>query len=609
MNFKRSLVLLSLCGVLALTGCMTSILPLEKPYSGNSSRPGNTASATGGAASRMPSQNNSPDTLSGVRVYYSGEGSLLTFETANQYEFRYKIFDSKPQLSAGQDVSDWLPINNGENFDGGQCRNIAVAAVDNDKLTAYAIYEYVPGVIYYPLSDGINEQYKYLAQSLSNWVKEDYSLGNASIMESYQEQEENVFCAGITMRMSAGQPVYSPIAGEIIYCGTAQDMNMVAVYNYEMDMTMLLLHMQDISPAREALEKGYAFEAGYLLGYAGKAGAQRDSLYIELFDGASFNSIYKTEDISLLRRQTLDPLILSSGGPVLSEDKPGYIPVSNKDGNMNNQGMAAMEDDWIYFINDGENYAIYKMRLDGTEMQEVCSDKAACLTVSEGWIYYCKEDSDNNIYKVRVDGTERVKLNSYHSNCLTVVGDWIYFRNFRYYSRMYRMKTDGSEVQRLTSNAAWGYFWHDGSIYHIESRSGEVIYRADFNQEGAEVTKLNSSASDYICIADGWLYYVNRGKQNYIYKMRLDGSENQQALDVRARRLNYADGWLYFTDMDENQKMYRARADGSEISLVADIELCIDINISGNWLFFRVEGSEVKQYMMNLNTSEVRELA
>ena len=210
---------------------------------------------------------------------------------------------------------------------------------------------------------------------------------------------------------------------------------------------------------------------------------------------------------------------------------------------------------------------------------------------------------------MRVDGTERVKLNSYHSNCLTVVGDWIYFRNFRYYSRMYRMKTDGSEVQRLTSNAAWGYFWHDGSIYHIESRSGEVIYRADFNQEGAEVTKLNSSASDYICIADGWLYYVNRGKQNYIYKMRLDGSENQQALDVRARRLNYADRWLYFTDMDENQKMYRARADGSEISLVADIELCIDINISGNWLFFRVEGSEVKQYMMNLNTSEVRELA
>ena len=103
MNFKRSLVLLSLCGVLALTGCMTSILPLEKPYSGNSSRPGTTASATGGAASRMPSQNNSPDTLSGVRVYYSGEGSLLTFETANQYEFRYKIFDSKPQLSAGQD--------------------------------------------------------------------------------------------------------------------------------------------------------------------------------------------------------------------------------------------------------------------------------------------------------------------------------------------------------------------------------------------------------------------------------------------------------------------------------------------------------------------------
>lgn len=198
----------------------------------------------------------------------------------------------------------------------------------------------------------------------------------------------------------------------------------MAVYSYELDMTMILLHMQDITPAREALEARYSFEEGYLLGYVGSVGAQEDCLYIELFEGASFSSIYKTEDVSLLHRQTLDPLILSLNGPVLSEDKPGYIPVSNKDGNMNNQGMVAMEDDWIYFINDAENYSIYKMRLDGTEMQEVCSDKTACLTVSEGWIYYCKEDSDNNVYKVRTDGSERTKLNSYHSNCLTVVGDW-----------------------------------------------------------------------------------------------------------------------------------------------------------------------------------------
>ena len=409
--------------------------------------------------------------------------------------------------------------------------------------------------------------------------------------------------------MEAGQPIYSPIGGEIIYCGTTEDMNMVAVYSYELDMTMILLHMQDITPAREALEARYSFEEGYLLGYVGSVGAQEDCLYIELFEGASFSSIYKTEDVSLLHRQTLDPLILSLNGPVLSEDKPGYIPVSNKDGNMNNQGMVAMEDDWIYFINDAENYSIYKMRLDGTEMQEVCSDKTACLTVSEGWIYYCKEDSDNNVYKVRTDGSERTKLNSYHSNCLTVVGDWIYFRNFRYYSRMYRMKTDGTEVQRLTSNAAWGYFWHDNSIYHIESRSGEVIYRADFNDEGAEVTKLNSSPSDYICIVDDWIYYVNRGQQNYIYKMRLDGSENQRAFDVKARRLNYSDGWLYFTDADDNQRIYRARTDGSEKTLVVDISLCIDINIAENWMFFRVEGSTVRQYMMNLDTSEVRELA
>lgn len=100
------------------------------------------------------SQNNRPENLSGVRVYYSGEGSMLTFETVNQYEFRYKIFDSKPELKPGDDLSDWTVITSGEQFDGGACRNIAVAAADGGRLTAYKIYEYVPGIVYYPLSDG-----------------------------------------------------------------------------------------------------------------------------------------------------------------------------------------------------------------------------------------------------------------------------------------------------------------------------------------------------------------------------------------------------------------------------------------------------------------------
>lgn len=613
MNFKQALIPVCLCAVLTLSGCMTGITPLKRPSSGTTADVSNTAQSTDGPAgvvTRVPSQNTLPGELTGVRVYWSGEGNDLIFETVNEYSFRYKIFDSAPELSAGQDISDWTEIDNGAVFDGENCRNIAVAAADGDKLKAYTVFKYVPGVTYYSDEQEISEQYKYLAQSVSNWTKEDYSLGNCSVISSYKQQTGEVMEAGVTMRMSAGQPVYSPVSGEIIYCGTDKDMNMVAVYSYELNMTMIMLHMQDISPARGALEEGLQFEAGYLLGYAGRAGADQDSLYIELISGASYSSIYRTGDARLLYRQTLDPLLLSADGPVLSEDKPGYIPVGNKNSNMNNQGMAALEDDWIYYINNSKDQAIYKMRLDGTDSQEVCSDRAVCLTVSEGWIYYCKEDSDNNVYKVRVDGSDRKRLNKYHSNFITVVDDWVYFRNAKYYWRMYRMKTDGTQLERVTSVSAWGYVWHDSCLYYLLLRSGGVIYKADLSGEDITMTQLNSSTSDYITIAGDWLYYINKGKQNYIYKMRLDGSENQKAVDVRARHLNYADGWLYFNDMDNDQKLYRINTEDKDKKkeLVVDMNLCIDINIAGDWLFFRTEGSVVRQYMLNLKTSEYREV-
>jgi len=38
-----------------------------------------------------------------------------------------------------------------------------------------------------------------------------------------------------------------------------------------------------------------------------------------------------------------------------------------------------------------------------------------------------------------------------------------------------------------------------------------------------------STESGVVLGSDGWLYYVNRGKQNYIYKMRLDGSRGEEA--------------------------------------------------------------------------------
>lgn len=109
-------------------------------------------------------------------------------------------------------------------------------------------------------------------------------------------------------------------------------------------------------------------------------------------------------------------------------------------------------DDELYYVNIGNDGALWRVNLDGTN-DTFISDKTQytdsenpSFCVSDGWIYYTA--STNNVlklYKMRLDGTDATMLLDKSIGSFTVADGYIYYTG----NGVYRMTTDGTNEQKL----------------------------------------------------------------------------------------------------------------------------------------------------------------
>jgi hypothetical protein len=58
--------------------------------------------------------------------------------------------------------------------------------------------------------------------------------------------------------------------------------------------------------------------------------------------------------------------------------------------------------EWLYFSNSEDDYSLYKIRTDGSELKKVDNDNSRQIKVTDEWVYYIKRENDaDNIYRMR----------------------------------------------------------------------------------------------------------------------------------------------------------------------------------------------------------------
>lgn len=108
--------------------------------------------------------------------------------------------------------------------------------------------------------------------------------------------------------------------------------------------------------------------------------------------------------------------------------------------------------DWIYYSKYPPDYmpfeSIFKIKTDGTERTKILTnlkfDNSGNVAVNadDGWIYFNNNFNHNALYKMRPDGSDQTKIGTEGFRYINIVGDWIYGIN-------YRIKTDGTDQQKI----------------------------------------------------------------------------------------------------------------------------------------------------------------
>jgi hypothetical protein len=175
---------------------------------------------------------------------------------------------------------------------------------------------------------------------------------------------------------------------------------------------------------------------------------------------------------------------------------------------------------------------------------------------------------------------------------VAVQGDWIYYCDPKEYE-LCKVKLNGTSKQKLRELETWGF--DDYFDYYFLHVIGDWVYYRDGDGDDNGLYKMRIDGTDnqrliddncaFVSIADGWAYYCNWGNSKKLYRIQLDGAENQKLNDDECLYVNVTDNWVYYCNKSDGYGLYKIRIDGTSRKKLNDEE-SLYVNVVGDWAYY-----------------------
>ena len=567
-----------------------------------------------------------PEYASGVLLYGASDLPFLQgdiqFKALNAGNYRYKWYGAETpceKLTSNTDVSSWTKIDDGDVISGTDCRNITVVCTDDkNRVKSASYFEYIPGIIYGKSNpDQYNDLFFYDAEN--NTFEEERAVKLASNLfrtsdESYYGKEYGYIIQGFLTEYSLhagefssyyhtgtdfttqqGRPFYAPIGGEIIYAGDKDDYHTIIIYNAEHNVSLLLLHGRDVTPAQDIYAFGGKVEAGALLGYGGGAGNPAGSthIHVELHAGRATRYQNFSQKYEYTRMGNYDPLILADMFSMqrLSENNyEAFTPISPDAFSAQNNNAVSVVGNWVYFINKQIDNHIIKMRPDGSENTYITNTRAANLVYSDGWIYYSNLDDNGYLYKVNAFGEASqlvAKINC--QNYLICIGEKLYFTDDSSKDSLYCVNKDGSDLKQILNRFMTDIFYYNGKFYYTQGAAQKADRIYEFNINTLESKQLLPSRADKPFIINGKLCYRKYYDDKNSYSTDINSPDEANASVIMKQtfiQLVQYKNFTVFTNEADGESLYiKFNSASVGIELCSDL-LCKNLTVVGNWIYY-----------------------
>lgn len=256
--------------------------------------------------------------------------------------------------------------------------------------------------------------------------------------------------------------------------------------------------------------------------------------------------------------------------------------IGNTPGNLNNGGYFCETDDRVYFANAYDDYALYSMNPDETDMKKLGDNAVSSINAAGDYLYYSMLSKANGSglgYLMNTYGIYRCRLNGRHTVCL-----------------------DRSYVVSMQLCGNHLYY------QKYDNNNGPSLEKVRIDKKGQ--TSIAPQIISPNCCVDGRIYFSGTEKDHYLHA--LDTATDTESVLWEANVWNpiVQDGYVYYMDIDNNYRLCRYSFTDNVIEVLTDERLDF-YNLCDNRIYYQVSDPDAPALKRMLidgsNTETVRE--
>lgn len=287
-------------------------------------------------------------------------------------------------------------------------------------------------------------------------------------------------------------------------------------------------------------------------------------------------------------------LVLLSGRVPLNDDNT----VGNTPGNLNNGGYFCESDGRVYFANAYDNYSLYSMSSNESDVQKLHGGSTSCINVGGNYLYYVMDNSGGGsdlgsirgsygIYRSNLNGKNASGMDRCHVVTMQLCGNYLYYEKLDPKSTisLEKIKINKKDKQTVNPDARISpNCYVNGTIYYSGTDKDHYLYALDTSNDSEHVIWQGNLCNPIY--QDGYVYYMDIGNDYRLCRYSTYDEVVEILTNERIDLFNVYDNYIYYqTNSKTAPALKRMLIDGSSQELVRE-GIYQNINITSQYVYF-----------------------
>ncbi len=283
--------------------------------------------------------------------------------------------------------------------------------------------------------------------------------------------------------------------------------------------------------------------------------------------------------------------------------------VGNTPGNLNNGGYFCESDGRVYFANAYDNYALYSMNPDETEMVKLSGNAVSSINAAGKYLYYYMTSSSANgsglgylgqqtagIYRSTKKGKSTAGLGRLNIVTMQLCGNYLYYETYSSQNgtSLDKIRIDKKDQQTVAKEIINPNCFVNGKIYYNGTSGDHYLRALDVRTDRSSVVWQGNIWNPIV--QGNYVYYMDISENYRLCRYHLSEKTVEVLTNDRIDMFNVYDNYIYYqVSSPDAPALKRMMTDGSLPELVRE-GVYQNINITSEYVYFNAFNESVPVY-------------